>query len=440
MITLDFATVSAAAALVGLTAKDVYHKIERSWQRDSAERRMEILKSRFEAEARINRERLKSVVLKEYYDAAQLASRDLFRYGLVNPKTKEQIELDVITSELWCGLKISLSASRSKFKLVDQQTATLELSKERVISMLADCVAREITIQDNPIYCLRNLNPKGRKHVATLSCATYFDYRFTYGALEDELTQALIDCDFSPTRLLLMRDNSLLERKRYLPDVNILTDWSTRISVGGVNVLLAFQRPYPDNDFVFYVKPRSSHVASSRGLLSTVPSGFHQPDIASNAAEEATIEETVYRETFEELFGGERVVNNSTRATTRWYTAEYPPMAWLCEEAGAGHFAFEIVSFSIDVRDGSYQFGVLLAINNPEFFIRNRAKIEFNFEHKANDLRPSLISTKDAAAVRALLMSPTHADTSLVAVAEALRRLRQLEPTRVKPNGLERLN
>ena len=268
--------------------------------------------------------------------------------------------------------------------------------------------------------------------LASFSLAEYKNYKVTLGLLEEELVQALVDADLDPKLAFEKRESLLMGRNKFLRDCKTIAEYSNRLCVGGTNVLLAFRRS-EENDFVFFLKRRSRKVSTGRGVFSLIPSGMHQPDLVANARKEAPIAATVYRETLEELFGGKEVeTSNGHQADRRYRFAEQ--LHWF-ETANPKQFILELVSFGLNLFDGTFEFGVLLVVKDERYWRRYEGDIQVNDEVDDNKTPP--FSTKDTKGLAEIIEDPRCADTSLIALVEGLRRLKQIEPTRVSLPEIE---
>jgi hypothetical protein len=160
---------------------------------------------------------------------------------------------------------------------------------------------------------------------------------------------------------------------------------------------------------------------------------MHQPDLVANARKEAPIAATVYRETLEELFGGKEVeTSNGHQADRRYRFAEQ--LHWF-ETANPKQFILELVSFGLNLFDGTFEFGVLLVVKDERYWRRYEGDIQVNDEVDDNKTPP--FSTKDTKGLAEIIEDPRCADTSLIALVEGLRRLKQIEPTRVSLPEIE---
>jgi hypothetical protein len=156
---------------------------------------------------------------------------------------------------------------------------------------------------------------------------------------------------------------------------------------------------------------------------------MHQPEIKANAREESPIAATVYRETLEELFGGTELEQYDGHLTARRYRST-DQLRWFQQESNLGKFVLQIVSFGLNLFDGTFEFGVLLAVTDAAYWTEYEATRKINSEFDDEETGP--ISTKDTETLALIIENPRCADTSLIALVEGLRALKEIDPTRVK--------
>lgn len=210
---------------------------------------------------------------------------------------------------------------------------------------------------------------------------------------------------------------------------------SVRVSVANIKDFLSFcYRQYLSTDYQRdfawidqFVQRRSAKVSTGKGILSLLPSGMHQPTTRANAEEESSVAATAFREMFEELFGGKEAEGEDRHLKPLWFMRQ-PQLAWFLDPCRK--FTLEIVSFGLNLVDGTYEFGVLLAVRDSRYWDGFGDDMEPNEEFDDAETRP--FSTMDTERLSSLLTNPRCADVSLIALVEGLKRLHQLEPRRVK--------
>ena len=371
--------------------------------------------------------RLKYELLKLYYPDKTLREQGLCRFSfVVNGRT---VSTNIATKADWLNLGIPIDErDENRFSLQSPifKGPTVSPSEENALRHYL--TTREITFHNKPIYCLQSFTPT-RKQIAEFSLHKYLDYKIKIGFLEAELTQALQDSENKPSDAFRMRRRRMTLRNELLPDSGAVAGFR-RLCAGGTNVLLALRRPGEDG-FVCFVKRRSGRVSTGAHLLSLLPSGMHQPTNAANAPFETSIAASVYRETYEELLGGEDVEAEDPHIAPLWFMSR-PPLKWITEHRD--RVKTEIVSFGLNLVDGTYEFGVLFVINDEEYWRLFQADMRPTLK-EFDDSETPYFSTLDTGRLAALMRNSEFADTSLIALIEGLLRLNSIYSERVRlPN------
>ncbi len=369
-----------------------------------------------EAAHKIRELKLDKQVLDGYYKDSALVAKGFHRY--VVRGSDFLAATNIVAEPHTLGLNIDLKKACCSLKAPLFAPPTIR--KDEIADLFADSLLMDVKASNDPVYCLQQFDPRNDAEFMSLSLSNYFTFRLTYGALEHEMQGALIATNFSPERAL----DRLPKRNGLLRDASELSNYRRRMCVGGVNVLFALRRR---DDFVFFVGQRSSKVHTAPGVQCLIPTGFHQPLIS--AAEEVSPAHSVFRELWEEAFKGDEVISCDLHPKSDWYF-KYPQLGWFREPKRK--FWIEIVGFGINLKDGSFQLGVLFAVDDADYWTRFGDDICGNYEyiHRGDKAMP--VSTKDPDAIRALLGSPLCANSSIFAVVEALQRLKRIDRKRVK--------
>jgi len=273
---------------------------------------------------------------------------------------------------------------------------------------------------DLPLYRLLSLDCSQGKAKLEFAIDHFFNYLCSTGALERELYQALIDNDLSVKQVLTDVRRSLPLRHRFVPDAASLVNFSGRMCAGGPHVLMAFRRgPQDGNDYVFFARRRAAAVATGDRLMTLIPMGYHQPTSGASSRVELPIATTVFREAYEELFGGKEVEGESMRSVPLWYLTEYHPLAWF--KANPSAFTLQIVSVGIGSMLCNYEIAVLFAIHDPRFWNQFSHTMQLNWE--VEDTETPLISTANPDQLRSLITQNTWVGSSLFALIECLGQL-----------------
>ena len=361
-------------------------------------------------------------LLELYYPDADLRAQNLFRYSYT--VNGHMVTTNMATSAPWLELALPVTElDFNKFPIVQADPLWPRVPPEVIARLRKELDERGIQFRNRPIYCLRSFTPHSPETIAAFSTATYVDYKLELGRLEEETAKALAET--SPELALANRASKLPLREKHLRDSKLMAEYGSRLCAGGTNILLAFRTPGRD-DFMFFVKRRSKGVSTGRRIFSLIPSGMHQPTVPANALEESSVAATVYREMDEELFGGKEPEETAKHLAPRLCMTK-PHLAWFSDNPGA--FTLEIVSFGLNLMDGTFEFGVLLAINDESYWQRFRAEILANDEF--DDTVTAPFYTLDTDRLASIMADPQCADTSRIALVEGVRRLQQLAPGRV---------
>jgi hypothetical protein len=267
----------------------------------------------------------------------------------------------------------------------------------------------------------------------SFSLAKYFDFRLESGGLGAELNGALREAQFDVDKVINERETELTRRHNLLRDAAAILNCKARICVGGVNVVFAVRRLDLDkeiDDFVFWVGERSRVVASAQGEYSIIPSGFHAVVIEEKAAKTVSPWQSVYRELGEELFRRDEAISRNGKSDFNPLGLDCRPLFWF--KGRENTIVHDMVSFGFDLVDGSYQFGILLVVQDPCYWEEHGFKASGNYEYKYQGRRRALtVSTKDTSEIARILNNPLCSHTSIAAIIPALKRLKKIDPARV---------
>jgi len=105
-------------------------------------------------------------------------------------------------------------------------------------------------------------------------------------------------------------------------------------------------------------------------------------------------------------------------------------MRWLADDPD--RVRVECTAFGLNLVSGNYEFASLIVIDDEEFWPRFGGHVEVNWE--ASGLRQ--YSTLDREMIAELIADESWSSEGLFALIQGLRRLRELDPTRVRlPSG-----
>ena len=190
------------------------------------------------------------------------------------------------------------------------------------------------------------------------SMTDFVKFRLTTGLLPYELSDALADYQGRIDDILANAPSALTVRGFLLPDLLSLIDFRSRICVGGIGVVFALARGAPDNDFVIPIQIRSDKVSDTQGQYALLPKATHQPIVG--AIQEVNVHWTIFREVFEEVFGGEEAESGSKRMKFDWYFDEHPALEYFRSHEGT--YNLEITGYGINAIGGNYDLATLLAV------------------------------------------------------------------------------
>jgi hypothetical protein len=376
------------------------------------------------AEARLYRSGAVRALLEGYYPAAT-ADGLLRRYGLDRGDRRQSTY--IFTRDAWTGAPQPASALAATLA-PHPLPPTPQVGGAWAGRAAARLAALDVRIWNAPIYRLVGLPPDRPPVAARFAPAHFFDYRFTGGLLTDEVLEALVRRQGDVEAVLARREEELPLRARLLPTADALASLDARVCAGGIGAVVAMARA---DDFVIPIQTRSGHVSEGHGLCTTLPKAYHQP--TAGAEEEVHLQWTVYRELFEELFGGEEVAPHDRRRRFDWYFDASPALDYFRTHPEA--FDLEITAFGLNALGGGYEFAMLLAIHDPGYWATFGPTMARAWE--ADGL--TFLSTKDRARIDALLTDGALAGESLFHLAEGLRRLQTLDPRRVALPPMDRV-
>ncbi len=427
--TIDLATLSTIAGLLGISAKELIPLIKSTIKKMDEKGKQRILAERKSKIDKMVGEGILTKALRLYYNAENLKKGSLTPYSF--NLDGMAIDTSIATKSTWVGRVIGLASKNEQCDLVDAQSPRAEISRSDTVKLLALLEAQGLKLWDSRIYRLLDLDLDTNRFNAGFALESFLHYRFTDGLLRDELVEKLLDVDFDIDSVLAHSQKVLPQRQQILPDGHSLVNFGARICAGGPTVVFACVRPEPCHDYAILIQQRSEAVTDAQGMQSVIPQAFHQPIIDIN--DEIGLSSSVYREIYEELLEGQDAERNARRLKHDWYMAANPAMRWL-----KGHrksYTIDLVSAGINLDKGSYEFSVLFAIHDSHFFETYGDLFKPNWEAKG----VALYSTMNPEKLAALLGSPNWASEGLFALVESLLHLKTLDPKRVRIPSLERL-
>lgn len=395
---------------------------------------------------RIVEEGLEAKVLLQYYSAEKLAHGGLVPYTCTVDGSS--VVVPVASRPDWCGLRIPLGGKHEQCALMDAAPLGIPLPDEKVIGRVYAALAQQgVEIWNGMIYRLLKLAANTNHLTAAFAREEYFRHRFTTNVIIDELMQAIIRANFLIDEIPSGHAEFLPLRQRFLPDGRAMVDFEHRVCATGVMTLFAMARSQ-ENDFVIPLKRRSGKVATKQGLVDVIPEGFHQPlrEHYGGLDPELKPSFSVLRELYEELFRGREVKRGRKRLRHDWFLDKrYEPMGWFREHGDA--YSLECTSCGIELASGDCTLGILFVIRDGQFWDDYSSLLEANYEFledvpiNSSELNNvaggAFISSRNRDGLAQVIQRSDWDTGGLFAFIEGLRRLEQLEPSRVNLPRIE---
>ncbi len=322
------------------------------------------------------------------------------------------------------GITIDLGYDLEGMRRSDSMPSVVEKSAAKVINRFKDM---GVKIWNAPVYRLKSID---EEMSIEFVMSDFFSHRFTSGLLEDELSQALVDTK-GDTNLVIKNKESLLSlREHLLKTTSDLFDFKNRICGGGAGVVFAVARGNPYNDFLILIQSRSHTVSDGRGKYAVIPKGLHQP--MGNEAEEVNVHWTIFRELYEEIFGGEDAEKDNYRIKRDWYFDSSEPMKYFRDHIGA--YDCQITSLGVNSLAGFYEFAGVIVIRDEWFWrnFGNQMQRMWEVDSLLN------VSTRNAKQIRDLIVKGDWAGEGLFHFIEGLIWLKDIDNERVNLPNLSR--
>jgi transcriptional regulator with XRE-family HTH domain len=184
----------------------------------------------------------------------------------------------IVTRTEWLDLACPLASEQDRLTLIGSASSNSmeieDIAVQHAVRRLVEIAALDVRLANAAIYRLLGLDARQGSIGGTVGLASFVEYALTMDLLEGELLDAIVS-DVAP------RPGSLRLRDRYLPDLDVVLDMSSRLCAGGVLALCAIARPADSYrgraDYVLLVQERSEHVLNAAGQLAVIPKGFHKP-------------------------------------------------------------------------------------------------------------------------------------------------------------------
>ena len=359
-------------------------------------------------------------ILREYYTDAELERCDFRRYGFT--VGGGAVSTWLAGRPHWRGMGLSTQSLLPSAKFVPLERVRPEITEVEVAPYLADIVRSKAQNWDNPIFRLLLAEFNGGNAETEFASDTYLRYRFTTGLMREEVFEWA-----AGTESFDSRRPRLPLRERWLPTGSTLANYRERICAGGVNVLVALARPEPDNDYALFLHQRSRQVSEGRDDLSVIPMGYHES--MHNPALEVDPAFSVFRELYEELFGGREEVRGKAFARPRFFYRGNAPLEWL--RANSASFELVLTAFGINLLQGNYDFAYILAVEDTSFWSEFGPDLILNWE-SAHGKGLDLVSSQDADGLRERLQATHWAGSALMTFVEGLKFLAGRHPEGIR--------
>jgi len=347
------------------------------------------------------------------------------------------LTLSIMTKRGWLDTVVQLDSEEERFLLNNEPAIRrsvgplVGIALEAALLRLASVEVADTVLVNSPLYRLLDIAIRPRHLGAVVTVEHFADYALTNDLLETELIDALATSTRKPSAVLdsAYVATQLPLRNRYLPTITSALTLNERLCVGGPVALLAAargsgRRGQREPDFVLLVQERSARVVNVTGKIAVVPKSFHAPTV--EAGEEVPLSASLERELEEELLGREDLeglLDGSYRWADPFHADRLSePMQWLIDRRRTGAYRVECLGFGINMVTGNYEFPCLIVIDDEEWWARYGGRVEANWEMQ----RIRRYSSRDTAAVQALIIDPRWSNEGLFAFLEGLRRLAEL--------------
>ena len=160
---------------------------------------------------------------KRYYGESVLDQAGLQRYGM--EISGELVMTSLATARTWIGARVPLGSEHEDCSLVPAPPQAPRPTDREAAEILNDIQARNLKIWNSPIFRLLDLSLKKRDLAAKFCIDDFLRYRFTTGALHDELIQALQETGFNIEDVINRGADLLKLREKHLPPTRALTDF-----------------------------------------------------------------------------------------------------------------------------------------------------------------------------------------------------------------------
>ncbi|BBO85032.1 hypothetical protein DSCO28_55980 [Desulfosarcina ovata subsp. sediminis] len=416
---MDFLTASAVASLLGRGVADVFSAIKSEIKKDEDDRINKYISKMMQLNETSNRafkEGKIDELITNYYKDSQ---NENILYKSISPLGHR---CAYAHKKSWINLGIDLTHTHD-FKYEGRYEKSLKsgLSIPELYIRLMALKSIGIKIWDSDLYTLDSFEINEKKIKVTMKLSTFYNHKFYSGRIQNECIEALQNYNFDINKIIELRAATLPIRTSHFKKLGNVFDFNSNLTPLGISVLVAFRR---DDDYALIIQKRSHRVAVAPGTLAVVPTAIHQPTIDLN--EELNPIVTLWREIYEELFGGEETINTSKNLIPKWYTKESTIMK---EITTAGSSDVILTSCGINLLTGFFDFCILVVINSSAIWKNNWHKIKGNWE--LSDTVTPIISSRDKDTITKIVSMKEWSPSSRVAFEQGLIALKKKDKERV---------
>jgi len=415
--------ISTIASLLGISVNQLVSSINTYYTKKRTERRGQLLAKIRNGVKKVVSHGLHSEALSLLYPDDDLKHLGLKRY-LIEIDGKIYKTANMLGIENLLQIEVELNHKSEQHLLDQRENQEVELDQETVARVLADIKFRGLRIWDQPIYNLLDFTLQNKRLRARFSLISFMQYRLGLGAAWDELLAGIITSNFDIAKLIDRRTKLLPIREMLLTNAKKLSNFQSRICVGGVHTTFAIQRPDPWNDYVIPLQQRATQVSAGQGLMSVIPQAYHQSTV--DPKNELSFTQTFYRELYEELFGGKEVTKKHKHLRYDWYMDVSEPVKWFRDNDGS--YRIICTGFGINLTNGSYEVSLVCVVRDPNYWKKFSHLMISSWETSE---RPILVSTKDGNRLHTLLTMPDWDGCSYFSFCNGLKYLSKIEIDRL---------
>ncbi len=334
----------------------------------------------------------------------------------------------LVTKPEWMSLAVPLDPdmSAAKFNFDDSAESPILpkalFAQDGYFRALNLLWLQALNIGRGASYCLTGIDVQRESLRATFALSDFLAYRVTTQLCREDLLWSLRRYAKQPASLMKVKcgdqrmcqlvARELVVRKTLLPS-DALADFAGRACLGGIHAVVALKFK---NSYLIPIGRRSESVAHGQGRTVTIPTGYHQCFVDKYM--EVNLYWTVLREIFEELFGGKEVERGTSHFRFDWYADQEEPIRWLF--SNPRHVQVIVTCFGVNLEIGNYEFGILVIVDDDDFYTRYSSRMRCNWEFSP-ELGQPFLDTKDQGAIGEMLLQENWEHQNRPALVEALR-------------------